>query len=85
MTDSLKNKFLYYSPTEYEEKDYFSDSLIYVCENNEEGSLGLIVNRSIDVQMDDNFLDVKEKKHFNQKIALGGPVESTSILSLIHI
>ena len=82
MNDSLRNKFLYYSPTEYEEKDYFADSLIYVCENNEGGSVGLIVNRSIDVQMDDNFLDVKEKKHFNQKIALGGPVESTSIFVL---
>ena len=67
MNDSLRNKFLYYSPKEYEEKDYFADSLIYVCENNEGGSVGLIVNRSIDVQMDDNFLDVKEKKHFNQK------------------
>ena len=62
MNDSLRNKFLYYSPAEYEDKDYFADSLIYVCENNEEGSLGLIVNRSIDVQMEDNFLDVKEKK-----------------------
>ena len=53
-----------------------------MCENNDEGSLGLIINRSIDVQMIDNFLDVKEKKHLNQKIALGGPVESTSIFVL---
>ena len=82
MTDSLRNKFLYYSPAEYEEKDYFADSLIYVCENNKEGSIGLIVNRSIDVQMVDNFIDVKEQKHLNQKIALGGPVESTSIFVL---
>ncbi len=41
MTDSLRNKFLYYSSTEYEEKDYFANALIYVCENNDEGSLGL--------------------------------------------
>ena len=77
MTDSLRNKFLYYSPAEYEEKDYFADSLIYICENNKEGSLGLIVNRSIDVQMVDNFTDIKEKRLLDQKIALG--------LSLIHI
>ena len=82
MSDSLKNKFLFYSPAEYEEKDYFANALIYVCENNHEGSLGVIINRSIDVQMVDNFLDVKEKKHLNQKIALGGPVESTSIFVL---
>ena len=61
MSDSLKNKFLFYSPTEYEEKDYFANALIYICENNDEGSLGLIINRSIDVQMVDNFLDVKER------------------------
>ena len=82
MTDSLRNKFLYYSPAEYEEKDYFADSLIYICENNKEGSLGLIVNRSIDVQMIDNFTDTKEKRLLDQKIALGGPVESTSIFIL---
>ena len=82
MTDSLRNKFLYYSPAEYEEKDYFADSLIYVCENNKGGSLGLIVNRSIDVQMVDNFADIKEKRLLDQKIALGGPVESTSIFVL---
>ena len=82
MSDSLKNKFLFYSPTEYEEKDYFANALIYMCENNDEGSLGLIINRSIDVQMVDNFLDLKEKNHLNQKIALGGPVESTSIFVL---
>ena len=82
MTDSLRNKFLYYSPAEYEEKDYFADSLIYICENNKEGSLGLIVNRSIDVQMVDNFTDIKEKRLLDQKIALGGPVESTSIFVL---
>ena len=82
MTNSLKNKFLYYSPSEYEEKDYFANSLIYICENNDEGSLGLIINRSIDVQMVDNSLDGKKKKHLNQKIALGGPVESTSIFVL---
>ena len=67
MTDSLRNKFLYYSPAEYEEKDYFADSLIYVCENNKEGSIGLIVNRSIDVQMVDNFNDVKEQKHIQRQ------------------
>ena len=82
MTNTLRNKFLYYSPTEYEEKDYFADSLIYICENNKEGSLGLIVNRSIDVQMVDNFTDIKEKRLLDQKIALGGPVESTSIFVL---
>ena len=82
MTDSLRNKFLYYSPAEYEEKDYFADSLIYICENNKEGSLGLIVNRSIDVQMVDNYTDIKEKRLLDQKIALGGPVESTSIFVL---
>jgi len=82
MTDSLRNKFLYYSPAEYVEKDYFADSLIYICENNKEGSFGLIVNRSIDVQMVDNFTDIKEKRLLDQKIALGGPVESTSIFVL---
>ena len=82
MTDSLRNKFLYYSPAEYEEKDYFADSLIYICENSKEGSLGLIVNRSIDVQMVDSFTDIKEKRLLDQKIALGGPVESTSIFVL---
>lgn len=40
----LKGKILFFMPSE-EGPSYFTDSLIYMCDHNEHGSLGLIINR----------------------------------------
>ena len=39
MKDTLKDKFLYFCAAESDE-DYFNNSLIYLCANDENGSYG---------------------------------------------
>ena len=46
MKDTLKDKFLYFCAAESDE-DYFNNSLIYLCANDENGSYGLIINLSL--------------------------------------
>ena len=45
MNSSLKDKFLYYCAPESDD-DYFNNSLIYLCANDNKGSYGLIINRT---------------------------------------
>jgi putative transcriptional regulator len=60
--------------------DYFRRSVILVCEHNEEGTYGFVLNNFIDIQLDeliDNFPIV------DTKISIGGPVETKNIF-FIH-
>lgn len=58
---------------------YFSRTLIYICEHNENGALGLIVNRAIDLKIDELFdkIDIKLQNEFleDDPILFGGPVQ----------
>ena len=47
--DNLKGKILFFSPND-EGASYFTDSLIYTCDHNSKGSLGLIVNRPLNLK-----------------------------------
>ena len=61
--DHLKGKILFFSPND-EGASYFTDSLIYMCDHNSNGSLGLIVNRPLNLKLDDLFkgLKIRETK-----------------------
>ena len=48
--DKIKGKILFFSPNE-EGTSYFTDSLIYICDHNEQGSLGLIFNRPLELSL----------------------------------
>ena len=48
--DKIKGKILFFSPNE-EGTSYFTDSLIYICDHNEQGSLGLIFNRPLELDL----------------------------------
>lgn len=58
---------------------YFAKSLTYICEHNENGALGLVLNRSIDMTLQSLFdqieipLDVQT--HAKQAVHFGGPVQ----------
>ena len=54
MKDTLKDKFLYFCAAESDE-DYFNNSLIYLCANDENGSYGLIINRTVEIILNDFF------------------------------
>ncbi len=56
--------------------EHFSRSVILLCEHNEEGSFGFILNSSIDVDINDLIHDFPGA---NVKIGIGGPVEKNQL------
>jgi len=82
--DTCRNKLIYFSPSE-DNVSYFTNSLIYVCEHNLEGSMGLIINRQINIKTEDLFhsLDLKvELKLVQSKLLMGGPVNPGAVFVL---
>ena len=61
------------------EDPYFSNALVYVCEHNENGALGIIVNRPIDLNLAGLFdkIDIKLEADTlaDLPVYFGGPVQ----------
>ena len=81
---SLIGKLLFFSPSE-REPSYFTNSLIFICEHSQEGAIGVIINRQIDLKTDNLLkgvgLDTKNllsPKH----LLIGGPVNPGSVFVL---
>jgi putative transcriptional regulator len=59
---------------------FFAKSLVYVCEHNERGALGIIVNRPLDMTIGDLFdrveLKLGETELAGQPVHFGGPVQT---------
>ena len=59
---------------------YFDRSVIYVCEHNNEGAMGLIINLPIDMTLNELLAhieaDVEENPVMSQKVLTGGPVST---------
>jgi len=59
---------------------YFAKSLTYVCEHNDQGALGVVVNRPIDMTLQALFerfsLTLKHKDLSDAPIYFGGPVQT---------
>ena len=84
MNNSLKDKFLYYCAPESDD-DYFNNSLIYLCANDNQGSYGLIINRTVEIKLTDFFSSISSKleaKLNSGKIVRGGPVQPMSVYVL---
>ncbi|HZX32031.1 MAG TPA: YqgE/AlgH family protein [Rhodocyclaceae bacterium] len=58
---------------------YFAQSLVYVCEHNENGALGIIVNRPIDMNLASLFekieLPLEHQELSELPVYFGGPVQ----------
>ena len=83
---SCKNKLLFFSPSE-NQATYFTNSLIYVCEHNIEGSMGLIINRPVNIKTEDLFksLELGPKSELKQKkLLMGGPVNPGAVF-ILHV
>lgn len=59
---------------------YFKRSVVLLCEHNEEGSFGFVLNKYIDVKLSELVQDLPDTSN---RIALGGPVQ-TSNLYFLH-
>ncbi|XPF94016.1 YqgE/AlgH family protein [Colwellia sp. RE-S-Sl-9] len=59
---------------------YFNRSVIYVCEHNDEGAMGLIINLPINMTLNELLehieADVESNPVMNQKVLTGGPVST---------
>jgi len=82
--DSLRHHFLIAMP--HLQGDIFTGSLTYICEHNEEGALGLIINKALPVKLSEILLELDvypdvESEH--TQVLAGGPV-STNQGFILH-
>ncbi|MBL1458771.1 MAG: YqgE/AlgH family protein [Methylophaga sp.] len=77
MSYSLKHHFLIAMPTLID--SFFYHSVIYLCEHDEEGAMGLIINRPTRIMMQEllNHLQITNNSEWATKTAVlfGGPVQ----------
>ena len=59
--------------------DYFKRSVVYLCENNELGSVGFILSEKLNLRLNDLF---NEPLAFNAELFMGGPVEAQNLFYL---
>jgi putative transcriptional regulator len=77
ITEPSKGKLLISAPFL---NDVFKRSVILLTENNEEGSVGFIINKITDYKLHEIIEDFPE---FNAPVFIGGPVQ-TNTLNFIH-
>jgi len=74
---NLTNQFLIAMPNMAD--PYFSKSLTYICEHNEQGALGIVVNRPIDLTLstllDQIDIPLTRAEIGNLPVHFGGPVQ----------
>jgi len=55
---------------------YFRRTVVLLCEHNDEGSFGFVLNRFIDVSVNELIEDLPK---FESRISMGGPVQSENL------
>ena len=77
-SNSLSNHFLIAMPTL--DDPNFHHTTTYICEHNEEGALGVVINRPLEIQLGEilRHMDITtdDETIQNQTIYMGGPVQS---------
>ncbi|AWB67202.1 YqgE/AlgH family protein [Saccharobesus litoralis] len=73
---NLENHFIIAMPTM---KDpYFSKTVTYICEHNDEGAMGLVINQPVDIKLDSLLkqikIDVSADNLTDTPVYAGGPV-----------
>ena len=74
--NSLKNHFLLAMPSLNDEN--FSGSVVYICEHNADGAMGLIINQQLDIPAKAVFdrLDLEQKNNRGDDLIFdGGPMQ----------
>ncbi|MFN3342945.1 MAG: YqgE/AlgH family protein [Flavobacteriales bacterium] len=56
--------------------DYFKRSVILLCEHNEEGTFGFVLNNYLDIKLTDLIEDLPDLK---TRVSIGGPVNSDNL------
>ena len=74
--------FLVASRTLYD--PHFGESVVYLIEHGEDGTLGLIVNRSSDISLSEAVPDIEDKQATAHRLYYGGPVGMSMIFMLVR-
>ena len=82
--ESVKGKILFFSPCEGE-PSYFTNSLIFMCDHGNEGAMGIIINRPLDLLLSE-VLQTSGIKigdiEIKDNLYIGGPVNPGSVFVL---
>ena len=60
----------------------FSRSVILLCNHNDQGSFGLVINRSSQLKATDLFSEIDILKSHDEKVYIGGPVSQSMVFYL---
>ncbi len=63
---------------------HFGQSVVYLVEHGEDGTLGLIVNQSSDVSLSEAIPDIEDKQATAHALYYGGPVGLPMVLMLVR-
>ena len=65
---------------------WFAQSVCYICDHNEDGSMGLVINKPLDMQLTEILKELKidASKPQNQLVLQGGPVSPEQGFILYH-
>lgn len=76
--DSLENQLLIAMPTLGD--PYFNKTVTYICEHNDDGAMGLIINLPVSITLNELLLQIEANESENpildQQVLTGGPVAS---------
>ena len=82
--NSLKNHFLISVP--HLKDPFFEKSVVYLCEHDNKGAMGLIINKAIkknNITLKDSSSDIEFNKYLEENyLHIGGPVLTDKILFL---
>ncbi|WP_286262291.1 YqgE/AlgH family protein [Thalassotalea atypica] len=74
--ESLENQFLIAMPAMGD--PYFHKTVTYICEHNDEGAMGLIINLPVSITLNELLVQIDEEKEnhptLEQLVLTGGPV-----------
>ena len=74
----LTNQFLIAMPGMADET--FAGTVVYLCEHNQNGALGLVINKPIDIKLRNLFekveLQLDREEWADQPVYFGGPVQT---------
>ncbi|MBP9722079.1 MAG: YqgE/AlgH family protein [Gammaproteobacteria bacterium] len=84
--NSLNNYLLVAMPSL--NNTYFTQSVILVCEHNEKGSMGIVINRPLDITVAEILLRMRVKNHNDNlkdmPVLSGGPTKTNKTMMLSY-
>ncbi len=80
-TEVKKGQFLIASPEI--DSGLFARGVLLLCEHNETGSFGLLINKPLDIELPEDILNLKTVANKSVSLRAGGPVQTNQMM-LLH-